>query len=80
MSISGEASYCQAAVTYLRFYIQVCFSILSMYRPPSTRPASHAHPSPTQQRHRHQHISEVTCGFNSSIDFFVILFLTENVN
>jgi len=47
----------QLVVTYLQFPIQVCFSILSVYRP---RPASHAH-----LRHRQP------CGFNNSNDFVV---------
>jgi len=41
-------------VTYLEFPIQVCFSILIVYR---SRPARHAH-----FRHRHP------CGLNSSVD------------
>jgi len=49
-----------AAVTYLRLYIQVCFSM------PTTPSQPHPLPSATHWRHRHRHFPELTCGFNSN--------------
>ena len=58
-----------AAVTYLRFWIQVCFSILSVCRP---RPASHAY-------FRHWHIPELISGVDSSITLTACFFLFANI-
>jgi len=64
----NQLSYCQAAVTYLQFPIQVCFPCNDIAQP-ATQRVSTTPTTPNQRhRHRHRHIPELTCGFNSSID------------
>jgi len=73
LAICPYASYCEATVTYLRFYIQACFSILSVCRPRPPRPASHAHC-------RHRHVPELIYETNSSIDICLITYAYTKIN